>query len=136
MPIIKILSIGKNKEKWLDNAISEYQKRLQSTIKIEFQWLRDDEKLISATLKTKNPIGLDPNGKVMTSEQFAGWFSDLGANITFIIGGAQGLPQILKNTMPLISLSKLTFTHQITRLILIEQVYRAIEINKGSSYHK
>lgn len=60
-----------------------------------------------------------------------------GAHLNFVIGGAEGLPPpILNNSLTQISLSPLTFTHQLTRLILLEQLYRAFEIQKGSQYHK
>ena len=134
------LSVGKNKESWLEQALAEYQKRLRSTLQLEFQWVKDDQQLLTQANKSPNLIGLDPTGKMMSSEQFSDWlhqqWASRGAHLTMIIGGAEGLPPSLKSQIPLISLSKMTFTHQITRLVLAEQIYRAIEINKGSPYHK
>lgn len=83
---------------------------------------------------------MDETGKQLTSNDFSSYvfksFEDGGASISFIIGGAEGLPTIIRSNYPLISLSLMTWTHQMARLLLIEQVYRAVEIKKGSKYHK
>ena len=140
MPKIKIISVGKNKEKWLEEAIAEYIKRLRPTHQIEFLWLQEDRELAPAVTKEKNVICLDAAGKSLTSEQFAAHFQHHlekgGARLTYVIGGAEGLNDELRQNYTLISLSPLTFTHQMVRLILIEQIYRATEILKGSKYHK
>ena len=85
-------------------------------------------------------ICLDPAGLLLTSEQFADFFDRSwqkgGSRLAIVIGGAEGLPPELRSKYPLVSLSPLTFTHQITRLILVEQLYRSIEIKKNSRYHK
>ena len=137
---IKILSVGKTKESWLDEAVSEYLKRLQGTILFDFVWVKDDSQLLVNAEKEDHLIGLDPAGISMTSEQFSEFFAQQalisGARFAFVIGGPEGLPASLKKKIPLISLSAMTFTHQIARLILLEQVYRATEIQKGSKYHK
>lgn len=140
MPKVKILSVGKNKEKWLEEALGEYIKRLRPTLEVECLWAQDDSQLAHLALKEKTVICLDPQGKCQTSEQFALFFQEQlekgGARLSFVIGGAEGLSAEMKRHYPLISLSSLTFTHQIARLILIEQIYRATEILKGSQYHK
>lgn len=140
MPTIKIISVGKTKEQWLDTAIQEYVKRLKNTVTISFEYLKDDTQLLTTISKHKNILALDPTGKMMTSKEFSSFlhkqWMNLGAHINMIIGGADGLPQQIKQNHTLISLSPMTFTHQITRLILVEQIYRAIEIAKGSPYHK
>lgn len=137
---LKILSVGKTKEKWLDEAFNEYVKRLKPSVQIACSWAKDTSQLIEWAEKENSLIGLDPNGRSFTSEEFAKFFIQQwekgGARLTLIIGGAEGLPSELKQKIPLISLSPLTFTHQITRLVLIEQIYRSIEIQKGSHYHK
>ena len=105
-------------------------------------------------------VVLDPRGKMPTSEDFAqdlyDWLEEGGSRLVFCIGGAEGLPPELKSgyvqvpsgsskgkskstkqvQLPLLSLSKLTFTHQFARLLLVEQIYRASEIRRGSNYHK
>lgn len=137
---VRIFSVGKNKEKWLEEAIQEYVKRLTGVVSFEFLWAKDDQQLIEWTQKEPVVICLDPAGKLLTSEQFSSFVQQQwekgGAKIALVIGGAEGLPPLLKNSPLLISLSPLTFTHQLTRLILVEQIYRALEIQRGSSYHK
>jgi 23S rRNA (pseudouridine1915-N3)-methyltransferase len=137
---LKILSVGKTKEKWLEEAFQEYKKRLQPYLQIEICWAKDSEQLSEWCEKEPRLIALDPQGMLQTSEEFSAYlyhqWEKFGARLAIVIGGAEGLPKEIKNSYPLISLSKLTFTHQLTRLVLIEQVYRAIEINRGSPYHK
>jgi len=137
---IKLLSVGKTKEAWLDEAIAEYIKRLQGDISFEFVWAKDDAQLVALAQKEPHLICLDAAGKAFTSEQFAHFLEDQwqrgGSRLTIVIGGAEGLPLQLKAKSVLVSLSPLTFTHQIARLILIEQIYRTHEILRGSPYHK
>lgn len=136
---IKLFSIGKTKEQWLEDAIDEYLRRLKPTASIEFFWAKNDEQLLQLVEKEPLFICLDPNGKMMTSEQFSSFLisklEEGGSRLSFVIGGPDGLPPILKKAS-LFSLSPLTLTHQLTRLILLEQIYRAFEIAKGSPYHK
>ncbi|MEI8124785.1 MAG: 23S rRNA (pseudouridine(1915)-N(3))-methyltransferase RlmH [Parachlamydiaceae bacterium] len=141
---IRIFSVGKTKEKWLDEAIAEYLKRLQQTATIEFVLLKNDDLLTSAVQKESDNgtvvLCLDATGKTLDSEGLSNYLLRQlelgGARLVLVIGGAEGLPPILKNSYPLLSLSALTFTHQVIRLILVEQIYRAFEIAKGSKYHK
>lgn len=133
---IKILSIGKTREAWLEEAIAEYTKRLSPDAQIQFVWAKDDDNLLELIQKEQSVICLDAAGKSLTSEQFSSLLQREGSRITFVIGGAEGLPPILKEQFPLISLSPMTFTHQMTRLILLEQIYRAFQIAKRTKYHK
>jgi 23S rRNA (pseudouridine1915-N3)-methyltransferase len=139
---IKILSVGKTREQWLEEALAEYFKRLQKTVQFECLWAKDDTQLLALAEKEDVIICLDPAGKLMTSEKFAIFFSRqveaAGARLAFVIGGPEGLPMPLKqhSKIAMFSLSPMTFTHQLTRLILVEQIYRAMEILKGSKYHK
>lgn len=137
---LKILSVGKTKEKWLDDAFNEYVKRLKPNVHIECLWAKDPSQLVEWGRKESSYLCLDPKGKFHTSEELAKFLMSewerKNSKITFIIGGAEGLPPELKQEGILISLSSLTFTHQITRLVLIEQIYRTIEIQKNSHYHK
>lgn len=137
---LKIILIGKTKETWLEEAIDEYLKRLKPSISVEWLWAKDNAQLIEFSRKESLVIGLDPAGQLFTSEQFASFLSQAWekgrSRLTMVIGGAEGLPPEFKKEFVLISLSPLTFTHQLTRLILIEQIYRAFEICKGSRYHK
>jgi 23S rRNA (pseudouridine1915-N3)-methyltransferase len=137
---LKIFSVGKNKETWLEQALDEYVKRLMPYMTVEFIWAKSDEQLIAYVEKESLVIALDPLGKPFGSEQFANFFlhklQEGGSRLAFVIGGAEGLPPVIKKQCFLISLSQMTFTHQITRLVLVEQIYRAIEISKGTEYHK
>jgi 23S rRNA (pseudouridine1915-N3)-methyltransferase len=138
---IKILSVGKNKETWLSDALEEYVKRLRPVISIEFCLAKNDEQLMQWIEKEERGlIGLDPLGQPLTSENFSIFLNKRleaeGGKLCFVIGGSDGLPQLFKEKVPLVSLSSLTFTHQMTRLILLEQIYRSFEITRNSKYHK
>lgn len=137
---LKILSVGKTKEKWLEDAFQEYLKRLKPFVQVECLWAKDTPQLVEWAQKESFPICLDPTGRLLSSEAFADFITQQwekgGSRLTLIIGGAEGLPFELKEKSLLLSLSPLTFTHQITRLVLIEQIYRTIEIKRGSQYHK
>ena len=156
---IKIYCIGKIKEQYLKDGISEYLKRISVYSNIEIIEVADskvkDNPNSSDIEKAKNEegervlkllkndylIGLDLNKKEQTSEEFAEFLQSKlvegGSNISFVIGGSYGLSEALKkrcNTS--ISLSKLTFLHQMTRLILLEQIYRGFKILNNETYHK
>ncbi len=137
---LKILSVGKIKERWLKEAFQEYVKRLKPYSQIECLWAKGTDQLVEWAQKEPSYLCLDPEGHLFTSEQFAAFLADQwekgGARLTLLIGGAEGFPNEIKKGRETISLSPLTFTHQITRLVLIEQIYRALEIQKGSHYHK
>jgi 23S rRNA (pseudouridine1915-N3)-methyltransferase len=138
---VKFLSIGRTKEAWLEEAIQEYVKRLSGEVSFEFVWLKDQALLESAMHKEKGLVLLDACGKAMDSVEFSHFlFSEFergGSRLTFVIGGADGFSEKVKKQFPVhVSLSKMTFTHQMIRLILMEQIFRAFEIGKGSGYHK
>lgn len=137
---IKIFTPHKTKETWLEEAIEEYLKRLKSTAEIHLIYAKNDDHLLELIKKEHYVIALDPKGKSFSSEEFSIFLNQSiiksGARLSFVIGGPEGLPIEFKKDKELISLSKMTFTHQVTRLILVEQIYRAFEIIKGSPYHK
>lgn len=157
---IKVFAIGKIKEKYLKDGINEYLERIKPYSQIEIIEVNDEpivdnfhpseiKKAIdiegSRVLKLLKPndylIGLDLNKKEMTSPEFAEFlnkkFVSGGSNISFVIGGSYGLSDELKQRCnDSISLSKMTFLHQMTRLILLEQIYRAFKINRNETYHK
>jgi 23S rRNA (pseudouridine1915-N3)-methyltransferase len=138
---ITLFSVGKNKESWLDEALSEYEKRLKGSIKLEWVLLKNDVELEKAVFEEKNYIALDPLGKAFSSEEFSRFFikniEQDGGKMRLVIGSSEGLtPKLRSNAKSLISLSLLTFTHQITRLVLLEQIYRAVQIHKNTPYHK
>ena len=136
---IKIISVGKTKESWLDEAMQEYIKRLKPLASFEFVWAKNDDQLVELAKKEPLTVCLDSKGTPLDSEGFATYLmqklQEGGSRICLIIGGPEGLPADLKGSA-MISLSLLTMTHQIVRLVLLEQIYRAFEIAKGSKYHK
>jgi 23S rRNA (pseudouridine1915-N3)-methyltransferase len=137
---IKLISQGKSKEKWLQEACSEYEKRLLGRVNFSFIWAKDSPQLEKYCLLNPKAIALDPQGQLFDSIKFSNFlfqqFEQLGSHLTLIIGGAEGLSKSMVDKKKLISLSPMTFTHQMSRLILMEQIYRACEIQQGSRYHK
>ena len=157
---IQIIAVGKLKEKYLKDGIDEYLKRLQSYAKVDIVEVADekepanasaaDEALIKAREAQRIQkqikgdtylIVLAIEGQMLTSEQLAGRLEQLAldgkSHITLAIGGSLGLaPEILQQADMLLSFSKMTFPHQLMRLILVEQIYRSYRIINGHSYHK
>lgn len=152
---VEIIAVGKIKESYWRDAIEEYLKRLQPYAKVtitevkEVRFRSKDEReavldeegrrLISKVQQGSYIVALDAQGITMNSELFAHelqtWTST-GDTITFIIGGPLGLSEEVKQKARVrLSLSKMTFTHQMARVILLEQIYRAITIQKGKTYH-
>lgn len=133
---VKIITVGKSKEKWLGDAIREYEKRLVGKMELDWLLFKDDAEM-EHWAKENTYVALDPNGKLLTSEAWSKKMVQFGLRVNFLIGSATGLSQkILEKAAFIWSLSPLTFTHQMTRLILVEQIYRALEIERGSKYHK
>lgn len=150
--MIKIICVGKIKEEYFKNAISEYVKRISKYSKIEIVEVPDSSYDIKKTLKeeynaimhvfNKNDynILLDIDGEMYDSVSFAEKMNSIlieNSNITFIIGGSYGVLDELKKICDLrVSFSKLTFPHQLFRIILLEQIYRSFKINHHEEYHK
>ena len=133
---IKIYTVGKTKESWLEVALAEYHKRLTGEMTIE--WVISKE---LQPVKENFYICLDRQGQQYSSPDFANFLEKesvrSGAKLTFVIGGPEGIPDEIKaKASHLISFSKFTFTHQIARLILLEQLYRSVQIQRGTQYHK
>jgi len=157
---ITILTVGKLKEKYLKQGIDEYLKRLTSYAKLNSIEIPDQpapenlsladiaaikdaegEKLLAKLSPDTYVISLAIFGKSFTSEQLAEKLDQLAtyghSKLAFIIGGSNGLSdKVLKRSDMQISFSKMTFPHQLMRLILVEQIYRAFKINRGEPYHK
>ena len=137
----KIIAIGKTKKKWIREGIEMYLARLPGLkiIEIKDSSQTKEEYMIKELIK-KNEIlvTLNENGQCFTSKQFTKKLIDChNQNITFAIGGATGLNPSLNNSAAWqLSLSPLTFPHEVARLLLIEQLYRAKTIAQGGSYHK
>jgi 23S rRNA (pseudouridine1915-N3)-methyltransferase len=157
---IHIIAVGRVKESYLSEGIAEYEKRLRPYAKIRIVEITDERRPVHLSpaqtaqllhregvriLETVPPegytIGLDVNGNQMSSEGLAGLLHDqeIGGKgrVTFVIGGDLGLSgDVLARCDERLSLSPMTFTHQMVRLILLEQVYRAFRIMRGEPYHK
>jgi 23S rRNA (pseudouridine1915-N3)-methyltransferase len=137
-------------ESWTDEGCNEYEKRLKTNnIDITTSFHKTDELLVSAVehlINDASPVVfLKIKGKNYSSEEFSEFcYNQLvegGSKMSFVIGGAEGLPVSLLNKkesqrIQYVSLSELTLTHHMARLFLIEQIYRASEIHKGTKYHK
>ena len=150
--MIKIICIGKIKEKFYQEAILEYKMRISKYTNIEIIELPDYNYDIKKTIaseynnimkvlnKSDYNILLDINGTELDSISFAKKIDETlnyNSNITFIIGGSYGVLDELKNIVNYrLSFSKMTFPHQLFRVILLEQIYRAFKINHNEEYHK
>ncbi len=150
--MIKIICIGKIKENYLKDAINEYKKRISKYTNIEIIELDDYNYDVKKTLLTEYNniikvmngsdynILLDINGIEMDSISFAKKINDtlsINSNITFIIGGSYGVLDELRDKVNYkLSFSKMTFPHQLFRVLLLEQIYRAYKINNNEEYHK
>ena len=137
----KIIAIGKIRKKWIQEGIEMYLKRLPG---LEVKEIKDstqakEEHTIKEIIsKNEFLVTLNENGQSFTSKQLATkLLNSHSQNITFVIGGASGLTSSLNNLASWqLSLSPLTFPHEIARLLLIEQLYRAKTITQGGPYHK
>ena len=151
--MIKIICVGKIKEKFFDNAIDEYKKRLSKYTDLEIievpdegltdikTSLKKESEKILKYLNTKDYIiTMEIEGKQISSEELADKIDNIyniNSNITFVIGGSYGLSDDIKRLSNYkLSFSKMTFPHQLFRVILLEQIYRAFKINNNESYHK
>lgn len=157
---IKIITVGKLKEKYLKQGIAEYIKRLGSYCKLEIIEVNDEkapenlsekemeqvkdkegERILAKISENSYVFALAINGKQYDSVEFSKTIEQLGirgkSDLVFVIGGSIGLSDaVLKRANEQISFGKLTFPHQLMRLVLVEQVYRAFRIMKGHAYHK
>ncbi|HLR71392.1 MAG TPA: 23S rRNA (pseudouridine(1915)-N(3))-methyltransferase RlmH, partial [Pseudogracilibacillus sp.] len=146
--------------KYLQQGIQEYMKRLSTYAKVQIVEVPDEkapetlsdkdaervkaregERILAKISPEAYVITLEINGKMLTSEQLAGKMDELAlygkSKFVFVIGGSLGLSEaVMKRSNFALSFSKMTFPHQLMRLVLLEQVYRAWRINRGEPYHK
>jgi 23S rRNA (pseudouridine1915-N3)-methyltransferase len=141
---IKILAIGKIKDRPYLQKIEEYADRIRHDAKLAIVEIRDAdpeseaEKILDHCGREHAEVyALDERGKFFTSIEFARMISAVPRRIIFVIGGPDGLSdRVKKSARTCIALSPLTFTHEMARLLLVEQIYRAISIIKNRKYHK
>ena len=141
IPRYKIIAIGKIKKFWIQEGIEIYLKRLPGLEVIEIKdntQIKEENTIKEIIKKNETLVTLNENGQSFTSKQLATkLLNSHNQNITFVIGGASGLSASLNSSASWqLSLSSLTFPHEIARLLLIEQIYRAKTIAQGGPYHK
>lgn len=157
---ITIACVGRIKEKFYRDAVAEYEKRLSRYCKLEILEVADEKtpdgagaaleeqirekegrRLLEKIREDAFVCSLEIEGKRLTSEGFAGWMEDLTvkgtSHIVFVIGGSLGLHESVRRRADMaLSFSDMTFPHQLMRVILAEQIYRAFRIIQGEPYHK
>ena len=154
---IKIIALGKIKERFLKDGIDEFLKRLTPYANVEIIELtpieikdenlvekalaREGEKILDCIKKETYVITLEINGKQLSSEDFAAKIDTISKDgvgeLVFVIGSSCGLaPSVSERANFKLSISKMTFLHQFARLLLVEQIYRAFKILKNETYHK
>ena len=157
---ITIITVGKIKEKYLKDAIAEYSKRLTKYCKLDIVEVADEKtpdqasEVVEEAIRDKEAerimkhikddmyvVTLEIGGKMLSSEELASKIEKLGiqgkSDVAFVIGGSIGLGKdVLKRSDYALSFSKMTFPHQLMRVILLEQIYRSYRIMKGEPYHK
>ena len=157
---IQVAAVGKLKEKYLTDGIAEYAKRLRPYLKFDVLEVPDEkapetmspaeeaqvrdregERLLALIKPDAHVIALAIGGELWSSEDLAAQLDKLGtygkSHVVFVIGGSNGLsPAVLRRAQQKLSFGRMTLPHQLMRLVLTEQIYRAVKINRGEPYHK
>ncbi len=154
---IKVIAVGKTKEAWINTGMLHYQKILKKYAEMDILEIKEEKirkslnfksvlekeanRILNSLADTSLGVALDVKGGYKSSEDFAKFFEgnlNRGCNeFTFILGGPLGLsPKVLDACRVKLSLSPMTFTHEMSRIILLEQIYRAFSIIRGGKYHK
>jgi len=158
--LIQIIGVGKLKEKYLVQGIQEYAKRLTPYIKFQMVEVADEkapdtlseaevsivkeregERILAHVKESAHVVALAIGGQLWSSEELAAELDKLGtygtSHVVFVIGGSHGLSdQVLRRAQQKLSFGRMTLPHQLMRLVLTEQIYRAVKINRGEPYHK
>lgn len=158
--LIQIAAVGRLKEKYLTDGISEYAKRLKPYVKFEVLEVPDEkapesmsaaeeaqvrdregERLLALVKPDAHVVALALDGELWSSEDLAAQLDKLGtygrSHVVFAIGGSNGLSlAVLRRAQQKLSFGRMTLPHQLMRLVLTEQIYRAVKINRGEPYHK
>jgi 23S rRNA (pseudouridine1915-N3)-methyltransferase len=154
---LQLIFVGKTREPYLREGIEDFLDRLRRYVPVEIKIVRSErltrgsqaarvvalesERVVSAVPSNSHLVVLDRGGKQMTSEALALWWQELERKgcrkLCFVVGGVLGFSDDLRSqAQTLLSLSKMTFTHEMSRLILLEQLYRACTIMRGEKYHR
>lgn len=157
---IQVIAVGKLKEKFLVQGIAEYAKRLGPYVKFQVLEVPDEkapetmseaevlqvkaregERILSLVKSDAHVIALEVGGELWSSEELAGCLDRLGtygtSHVVFVIGGSHGLSDaVISRAQQRLSFGRMTLPHQLMRLVLVEQIYRAVKINWGEPYHK
>lgn len=157
---IQLISVGKLKEKYLVQGIAEYSKRLAPYVKFQVVEVPDEkapenmsdaellqvqeregERILAHVKPDAHVVALAIDGQLWSSEDLAAHIDKLGtygtSHVVFIIGGSVGLsPAVMRRANSKLSFGRMTLPHQLMRLVLVEQIYRAVKINRGEPYHK
>lgn len=157
---IQIVAVGRLKEKYLVQGIAEYAKRLAPYVKFQVVEVPDEkapetmseaevqavkaregERVLAQVKSDAHVIALDVGGELWSSEELAECVDRLGtygtSHVVFVIGGSHGLADgVLRRAQQRLSFGRMTLPHQLMRLVLVEQIYRAVKINRGEPYHK
>ena len=157
---IQLISVGKLKEKYLVQGIAEYSKRLAPYVKFQVTEVPDEkapenmsdaellqvqeregERILAHVKPDAHVVALAIDGQLWSSEDLAAHIDKLGtygtSHVVFIIGGSVGLsPAVMRRANSKLSFGRMTLPHQLMRLVLVEQIYRAVKINRGEPYHK
>jgi 23S rRNA (pseudouridine1915-N3)-methyltransferase len=157
---IRLVMVGKVKEKYLKAGIDEYLKRLGPYARVELRSVADEpapdgaspaqeeqikaregERILSQLEPGQYVVALDARGQMLSSEELASFLHERALrgqpNLAFVIGGSLGLaPEVLRRADMTLSLGRITLLHQMVPLILLEQIYRGFKINRGEPYHK
>jgi len=153
---IKIIALGRDKDQWVSDGCAHYTKLLSRWVRIDWRIINNakipsslspaeimkaEAELITNELPSRGLIALTDSGRQFDSIAFSNelqkWQTNYGAELTFLIGGAYGIdPNLLNRADIRLSLSQLTYSHQLVRLVLTEQLYRSFSILNGTDYHK
>lgn len=156
---VYIVAVGKVREQFILLGLEEYEKRLKRYIKLKIReadeeripknpapgeiervLLTEGRSLLKLLPREAYTVVLDREGRMLSSEELAAWLGELALRgyhrVAFVIGGTLGLsPEVKERAQATISFSRLTFPHQLVRLLLLEQLYRALKIQRGEPYH-
>lgn len=150
-----IITVGRDKDRWISDGVAHYVKLLSRWCSVDIQTVspktaaslspveikRIEAEALKPRIDFRTTVALSDSGKTMDTPQFAVWLEHVqstgGGQVRFVIGGPYGLDDsILRGASEVLSLSPLTFSHQLVRLVLLEQLYRGFSILHGTDYHK